>query len=86
MILFVPAEIIGLAYDSGRVTTSTITAPLVTTLDVGLASSIRGRDPLINGFGLIVFTCLFPIVTVMIYAKITEYLVKRLKRNGQPDK
>ncbi|WP_281200865.1 DUF1538 family protein [Nitrosomonas mobilis] len=87
MTLFAPAEIIGIAYDSGEATTSTITTPLVTTLGVGLASSIHGRDsPPIDGFCLIVFTRLFPIVTVVIYVQIAEYLVKRLKRIGQPDK
>lgn len=62
-----PAEIIGVAYDSGGVTTSTITVPLVTALGVGLASSIRGRNPLMDGFGLIAFACLFPIIFVMAY-------------------
>jgi uncharacterized membrane protein (DUF2068 family) len=55
MTMFAPKEIIGIAYDSGGVTTSTITVPLVTALGVGLASSIRGRNPMIDGFGLIAF-------------------------------
>jgi hypothetical protein len=64
---FAPQEIIGLAYDSGGVTTSTVTVPLVAALGVGLATSIKGRDPLIDGFGLIAFASLVPILTVMLY-------------------
>ena len=62
-----PREIIGIAYDSGGVTTSTITVPLVTALGVGLASSIRGRNPLVDGFGLIAFASLTPMIFVMAY-------------------
>jgi hypothetical protein len=62
-----PREIIGIAYDSGGVTTSTITVPLVTALGVGLASSIRGRNPLVDGFGLIAFASLSPMIFVMAY-------------------
>lgn len=62
---FAPEEIIGIAYDSGGVTTSTITVPLVTALGVGLASSIEGRSPLLDGFGLIAFASLTPIIFVM---------------------
>jgi hypothetical protein len=62
---FAPEEIIGIAYDSGGVTTSTITVPLVTALGVGLASSIEGRSPLVDGFGLIAFASLTPIIFVM---------------------
>lgn len=62
-----PDEIIGIAYDSGGVTTSTITVPLVTALGVGLASSIRGRNPIVDGFGLIAFASLFPMIFVMGY-------------------
>jgi len=64
---FAPPEIIGIAYDSGGVTTSTITVPLVTALGVGLASAIKGRNPLIDGFGLIAFASLTPMVFVMAY-------------------
>ena len=64
---FAPAEIIGIAYDSGGVTTSTITVPLVTALGIGLASSISGRNPMIDGFGLIAFASLLPIIFVLIY-------------------
>jgi hypothetical protein len=67
MTLFAPPEIIGIAYDSGGVTTSTVTVPLVAALGIGLASSIRGRDPLIDGFGLIAFASLTPMIFVMAY-------------------
>lgn len=67
MTMFAPKEIIGIAYDSGGVTTSTITVPLVTALGVGLASSIKGRNPMIDGFGLIAFASLTPIIFVMAY-------------------
>ena len=62
-----PKEIIGIAYDSGGVTTSTVTVPLVTALGIGLASSIKGRNPMIDGFGLIAFASLTPVMFVMIY-------------------
>lgn len=64
---FAPPEIIGIAYDSGGVTTSTITVPLVTALGVGLATAIKGRNPMTDGFGLIAFASLTPIVFVMAY-------------------
>jgi hypothetical protein len=67
MTAIAPDEIIGIAYDSGGVTTSTITVPLVTALGVGLASSIRGRNPMVDGFGLIAFASLFPMIFVMAY-------------------
>jgi hypothetical protein len=67
MTIFAPKEIIGLAYDAGGVTTSTITVPLVTALGVGLASIIKGRNPLVDGFGLIAFASLMPMVFVMAY-------------------
>ncbi|MDH5526272.1 MAG: DUF1538 domain-containing protein [Nitrospirota bacterium] len=62
-----PREVIGLAYDSGGVTTSTVTVPLVAALGVGLASSVEGRNPLVDGFGLIAFASLTPILAVMLY-------------------
>lgn len=65
-----PPEIIGIAYDSGGVTTSTVTVPLVTALGVGLASSIQGRNPLIDGFGLIAFASLTPMMFVMAYGMV----------------
>ncbi len=64
---FAPPEIIGIAYDSGGVTTSTVTVPLVAALGIGLANSIRGRDPLVDGFGLIAFASLTPMIFVMVY-------------------
>lgn len=67
MTAFAPPEIIGIAYDSGGVTTSTVTVPLVTALGVGLASSIEGRNPMIDGFGLIAFASLTPMMFVMAY-------------------
>ncbi len=66
MTLFAPSEIVGLAYDLGGVTTSTVTVPLVTALGVGLARTLRGRDPLTDGFGLIALASLTPMVFVMI--------------------
>lgn len=70
MTALAPKEIIGIAYDSGGVTTSTITVPLVTALGVGLASSIEGRNPMIDGFGLIAFASLTPMIFVMAYGMI----------------
>ena len=67
MTTIAPEEIIGIAYDSGGVTTSTITVPLVTALGVGLATVIRGRNPLLDGFGLIAFASLLPMIFVMAY-------------------
>ena len=67
---FAPAEIIGIAYDSGGITTSTITVPLVTALGVGLATAIKGRSPMVDGFGLIAFASLTPIIFVMAYGMI----------------
>jgi hypothetical protein len=67
MTTIAPDEIIGLAYDSGGVTTSTITVPLVTALGVSLASSIKERNPMVDGFGLIAFASLTPIIFVMVY-------------------
>ncbi|MDX1460281.1 MAG: DUF1538 domain-containing protein [Xanthomonadales bacterium] len=67
MTMFAPPEIIGIAYDSGGVTTSTVTVPLVTALGIGLAQTIRGRDPLVDGFGLIAFASLTPMIFVMAY-------------------
>jgi len=75
--LLVGVKIIGIAYDSGGVTTSTVTVPLVAALGIGLANSIRGRDPLIDGFGLIAFASLFPMITVMAYAQIGTWRAGR---------
>lgn len=67
---FAPENIVGIAYDSGGVTTSTITVPLVTALGVGLASAIKGRNPMLDGFGLIAFASLLPMIFVMIYGMV----------------
>ena len=75
--MFAPKQIVPLAYDSGGVTTSTVTVPLIAALGIGLASNVPGRSPLIDGFGLIAFASLFPMITVMAYAMITEKLSKR---------
>ena len=73
MTVIAPKEIIGIAYDAGGVTTSTITVPLVTALGVGLASIIKGRSPLVDGFGLIAFASLLPMIFVMGYGLIIFY-------------
>lgn len=75
--LFAPKVIIGLAYDSGGVTTSMVTVPLVTALGLGLAEAIPGRNPLLDGFGLITFASLFPIIAVLGYAQIAHWLASR---------
>jgi len=71
---FAPKTIIPLAYDSGGVTTSTVTVPLVAALGLGLAETIPGRSALLDGFGLIAFASLFPIIAVMAYAQIGAHL------------
>ncbi|WP_323373325.1 DUF1538 domain-containing protein [Marinicella marina] len=80
---FAPRYIIPIAYDSGGVTTSTITVPLVAALGIGLASNIPGRDPLIDGFGLIAFASLFPMLTVMFYGVVIDKL--HIKSDSQID-
>ena len=75
---FAPNYIIPIAYDSGGVTTSTVTVPLVAALGLGLAENIEGRNPLIDGFGLIAFASLFPMLTVMGYGIYAEYKKKQL--------
>lgn len=69
-----PDEIVGVAYDSGGVTTSTVTVPLVTALGVGLASSLRGRNPMADGFGLIAFASLTPILFVLVFGIIVQWM------------
>jgi hypothetical protein len=71
--LFAPRTIIPLAYDSGGVTTSTVTAPIVAALGLGLASTVPGRNPVFDGFGLIAFASVFPIITVLAYAQISAW-------------
>jgi hypothetical protein len=78
-----PKLIIPLAYDSGGVTTSTVTVPLVAALGLGLAETIPGRSPILDGFGLIAFASLFPIMTVMAYAQLGEWKSRRLKRRNE---
>ena len=75
-----PKSIIPLAFDSGGVTTSTITVPIIAALGLGLASSIPGRSALMDGFGMIALACLFPIITVMGYAQIARW------RSNRPSK
>ncbi len=77
---FCPKQIIALAYDSGGVTTSTVTVPLVAALGLGLSSNIPGRNPLLDGFGLIAFASLFPIMSVMAYAQLSDWQSKRIKK------
>lgn len=78
--LYCPKPIIALAYDSGGVTTSTVTVPLVAALGLGLSSNIPGRNPLLDGFGLIAFASLFPIMSVMAYAQLSEWLATRTSK------
>lgn len=78
--IFAPKLIVPLAYDSGGVTTSTVTVPLVAALGLGLSETIPGRNPLLDGFGLIAFASLFPIMSVMAYAQLSEYMVKRAEK------
>ena len=80
--LFAPPEIVGIAYDSGGVTTSTITVPLVTALGLGLAAHIPGRNPLIDGFGLIAFASVFPMISVLGYSIIAKARRKMIKERG----
>lgn len=78
--IFAPKQIIALAYDSGGVTTSTVTVPLVAALGLGLSSTVPGRNPAIDGFGLIAFASLFPIIAVMGYAQFMEWKLNRTRR------
>jgi hypothetical protein len=75
--VYAPRNIVALAYDSGGVTTSTVTVPLVAALGLGLAATVPGRSPLLDGFGLIAFVCSFPIVTVMGYAQLAAWRARR---------
>ena len=79
---FAPRMIIGLAYDSGGVTTSTVTVPVVAALGLGLAATVPGRSPLLDGFGLIAFASLFPIISVMGYAQLSQWRARRGTRNA----
>lgn len=79
---YAPRLIVPLAYDSGGVTTSTVTVPLVAALGLGLAETIPGRSPLLDGFGLIAFASLFPMMTVMAYAQLSAWLAARARRRA----
>lgn len=82
---FSPKIIVPLAYDSGGVTTSTVTVPLVAALGLGLAETVPGRNPIIDGFGLIAFASLFPIMSVMAYAQLVRWMDAVRKRKIQLD-
>ncbi|MBL4711680.1 MAG: DUF1538 domain-containing protein [Gammaproteobacteria bacterium] len=83
---FSPKLIVPLAYDSGGVATSTVTVPLVAALGLGLAETVPGRSPLLDGFGLIAFACLCPIISVMAYAQLSEFKDARaLKKRKEQD-
>ncbi len=77
--IFAPKQIIALAYDSGGVTTSTVTVPLVAALGLGLSTAVPGRNPALDGFGLIAFASLFPIIAVMGYAQVMEWKAGKVK-------
>ncbi len=78
-------EIVPLAFDSGGVTTSTVTVPVITALGLGLASTIPGRSPLLDGFGLIAFASVFPIMSVMGYAVVSEWARKKGRHGGNEE-
>ncbi len=82
---FAPKWLVPLAYDSGGVTTSTVTVPLVTALGLGLASTVPGRSVLIDGFGLIALASLFPMITVMGYAQLSELLQKMRNKKSEKE-
>ncbi len=86
---YAPKLIVPLAYDSGGVTTSTVTVPLVAALGLGLSETVPGRSPLIDGFGLIAFASLFPIMSVMAYAQLSELkanYVRRVKKQFKKER
>jgi len=83
---FAPKWLVPLAYDSGGVTTSTVTVPLVTALGLGLASTVPGRSVLIDGFGLIALASLFPMITVMGYAQLSEWLAGKQNEDTNKNK
>lgn len=80
---FAPKLIVPLAYDSGGVTTSTVTVPLVMALGLGLAQAVPGRSPLLDGFGLVASACLFPIISVLAYAQLSAWRAQRARRRGR---
>jgi hypothetical protein len=82
---FAPKELIALAYDSGGVTTSTVTVPIVAALGLGLSSTVPGRNPAIDGFGLIAFASLFPIISVLGYAQMMKLKTRLFKLKIKKD-
>ncbi len=78
--IFVKKDLASLAYDSGGVTTSTVTVPIVTALGIGLSSTVPGRNPAIDGFGLIAFASVFPIIAVLGYAQVNSLIVYMNKK------
>ena len=85
--IFAPKKIIALAYDSGGVTTSTVTVPIVAALGLGLAKTVPGRDPALDGFGLIAFASLFPIISVLAYAhQFTAWYANDQRRSAEKEK
>lgn len=82
---YAPKMIVPLAYDSGGVTTSTVTVPLVAALGLGLAETVPGRNPIIDGFGLIAFASLFPIISVMGYAQLAQWRARQSKNRDRGD-
>lgn len=83
---FAPKPLIPLAYDSGGVTTSTVTVPIVAALGLGLSASVPGRNPAIDGFGLIAFASLFPIITVLAYAQGAQWLSTRQLKQSRKER
>jgi hypothetical protein len=83
--VFSPRLLVPLAYDSGGVTTSTVTVPLVAALGLGLSEAVPGRNPILDGFGLIAFASLFPIISVLAYAQLTELRQRRVARHIRSD-
>lgn len=82
--LFAPKQLIALAYDSGGVTTSTVTVPIVAALGLGLSSTVPGRNPALDGFGLIAFASVFPIIAVLAYAQVMQWLTMRKPQPKEP--
>ncbi len=80
---YAPKKMIALAYDSGGVTTSTVTVPIVAALGLGLAQTVPGRDPAIDGFGLIAFASLFPIISVLAYGQFTIWYTNLSQRHRE---
>ena len=80
--MMAPKMIVPLAYDSGGVTTSTVTVPLVTALGLGLAEAVPGRSPLLDGFGLVAFASLFPIITVLAYGQLAVIRETNIRVTG----